>query len=351
MVDWKHRLAGLGLETAYFAGLARIAERKTAGHGLILGFRRVRPRANHGFQPLRADEITPSFLRRVLKALKTMNFDIVSVDEARDRMMRPAGVRRFAVLTFEGGYGDFKTYAHPVLQSYQIPFAVYIPTGFIDGIAFPWWLALEALVAQTPRIALVLNGVERRFKATSTGEKYLVFHALYGALRDLPPHEIAVAIRDVCARYHIDLQASVSGALMKWTDIAALATDPRAIVGSATVNYVTLAKLSDADAFREMKMGRSVLESILGRACPHFAYPFGEEGTFTGREMSFAEQLGFETAMSSRAGLLAPDGAMERFSLPRLAWNGRRSSTRVLRVHASGLMLPRRPQPKLLAAQ
>jgi len=341
-MDWKHHIKGLGLEAAYFTGLAGFAERKASGHGVILKFRRVRPRSTRAFQPLRADEITPSFLRRVITTLRRRGFDIVSISEACERIQRPAGARRFAVLTFDGGYSDFREHAYPVLQGHDVPFAIYIPTGFIDGVAFPWWLTLEELIARTPRISLVVDGEERRFRSTSIAEKYLVFNALYRKLRELPPDDIPFAIKDACARYRVDVRASVNDAMMNWADIATLAGDPRTTIGSATVNYVTLAKLPDAAAFREMKMGRSVLESVLGRECPYFAYPFGEEGTFTGRDGRLVVEAGFSGAVTARAGLMAPDGVVKTFDLPRLAWDGRCSSTRVLQVLMSGLTMSRR---------
>jgi len=340
VTNWKHHIKRLSLETAYFSGLAGLAERKVAGHGIILKFKRVRPYSGRAFHPLRADEITPSFLRKVITSLRRNNFDIITIGEACERAVQPSGSRRFAVLTFDGGYSDFRTCAYPVLQNLDVPFALYVPTGFIDGISFPWWLALEELIARTPRLSLVMNGEERRFKSTSIAEKYLVFDALYRGLRDLPPDDIPLTIKDACARYRVDMRASVGDALMNWTDVAAVAADPRATIGSATVNYATLAKLPDAFALREIKMGRSVLESVLGRECGHFAYPFGEEGTFTAREGRFVEEAGFEGAVTARAGLIGPDGAVARSSLPRFTWDGRWSSTRILQVLVSGLTTP-----------
>jgi peptidoglycan/xylan/chitin deacetylase (PgdA/CDA1 family) len=339
---WKHHLAGMALETAYFTGLARFAERKATGQGIILKFQRVRPRSRHAFQPLKGNEITPSFLRRAIATLRCRNFDIVTIDEACKRIREPAGSRRFAVLTFDGGYSDFKTYAYPVLQSLDVPFAVYIPTGFIDGVALPWWLTLEELIAQTPRLSLLMEDEERRFRSTSVAEKYHVFDALYRWLRELPPVESLAVIKDACARYRVDMRAAVNDALMNWADIATLAADPRATIGSATVNYAPLAKLPDAAALREMKMGRRVLESILGRECRHFACPFGDEATFTSRDERLVGEAGFASAVTARAGLMAADSVMGTFDLPRLAWDGRWSSMRILQVLVSGLAIPGR---------
>ncbi len=63
-------LADVGLELAYFSGMARIFERRTGGSGVILKFTHVRPRRGDPFQPLRWQDVTPEFLDRVISALK-----------------------------------------------------------------------------------------------------------------------------------------------------------------------------------------------------------------------------------------------------------------------------------------
>ena len=63
----------------------------------------------------------------------------------------PAGGRRrrrarFVRLTFDGGYKDMMTSAYPVLSQHGIPFTVYVPTAFPDGLGEAWWLALEQMI-------------------------------------------------------------------------------------------------------------------------------------------------------------------------------------------------------------
>jgi peptidoglycan/xylan/chitin deacetylase (PgdA/CDA1 family) len=340
--DWKHHIAGIGLELAYVIGLSRVAERRASGTGVILKFQRVRPRRRGLFQPLKRQEITPEFLDRTIATLKRRGFDIVSIDEACERSRQSAGARRFAVLTFDGGYRDFISHAYPVLRRQDVPFTVYAPTGFIDGVALPWWLVLETVIAQSLRIALIMDGEERRFKSTSAAEKYAVFDVVHRWLCYLPPDDITTVIRDLCTRYRIDLKAISRDVFMTWSDLSALADDPRAGVGSATVNYAVLARMTAAAALREMKMGRSVLESALRRRCPHFAYPFGDAGSFGDRDVHLAQEADFVSAVSSQTGLISTDRASAPLDLPRIVWDGRRSSTRKLQVLTSGLTSRRR---------
>jgi peptidoglycan/xylan/chitin deacetylase (PgdA/CDA1 family) len=341
VADWKYHIAGVGLEMAYFSGLSRLAEKRASGQGLVLKLGRVRPRHAAAFRPLQSQEITPEFLDRIIATLKRGGFDIVSMDEACERSKR-APERRFAVLTFEGAYRDFLSHAYPVLRSHHLPFTVYASTGLIDGVVLPWWLVLASVIRQIPRVALVMNGEERRFRSTSISEKYAVFDVIHEWMRGLSPEDIAPAVKDICTRYRIDIDPIVRDVFMTWPEITTLAGDPAATIGSATVNYPALTNLSAVAALREMKMGRRVLESALQRPCVHFSYPFGDAGSFTERDVHLAEEAGFAGAVSSQAGLILTDGATRPLDMPRIVWDGRRSSTRALQVLMSGLIMQRR---------
>src|SRR3984957_16601714 len=164
-------LTRLGFELAYFSGFARLTQWRTGGAGVILRFVRVRPRRATRFQPLKSQEITPRFLDRTIRGLKRWNFDIVSMDEVCGRAVTLPSPRRFVCLTFDGGYKDLMTSAYPVLSRHGVPFTVYLPTAFPDGVGEAWWLALEVMIAREQRISLVIDGKERRFNVTSIPEK------------------------------------------------------------------------------------------------------------------------------------------------------------------------------------
>ncbi|MBQ8105016.1 MAG: polysaccharide deacetylase family protein [Afipia sp.] len=335
----RNMLADVGLELGYFSGLARILERRTGGSGAILKFEHVRPRRGDPFQPLRPYEITPEFLDKAIAALKRWGFDFLSIGEVAERAQQPALAQRFVCLTFDGAHRDFMTYAYPVLSRHRVPFTLYVPTGFVDGIGKAWWLALEQVIARNARIGLVMNRAERHFFAARLSEKDQLYDALHGWMMTLSPDDVAIAIGDLCGRYGVDINAISRDIAMNWQDLAKLARDPQATIGSSTVNYPNLARTKGTSAWREMSMGRTVLETALGGPCRHFAYPFGGQGCFGPREMMLAREAGFISAVSTGPGVVRSDGQSELMALPRIAWDGRRNSLRALRVVLSGITL------------
>jgi peptidoglycan/xylan/chitin deacetylase (PgdA/CDA1 family) len=331
-------LTGLGLELAYFSGYAWLRRR---GAGVILRFQRVRPPRDARFQPLKSREVTPRFLDRTIGALKRWKFDIVSLDEVCQRAVTLAAPRRFVCLTFDGGYKDLMTSAYPVLSKHRVPFTVYVPTAFPDGVGEAWWLALEAMIARENRLSLVMDRKEQRFDIERASEKYQLYDFLEGWMRSLAPADLSFAIKDLCTRYSVDLAALSRESSLDWSDLAVLAADPLVTIGSATVNYPVLSNLRDADALREMTMGAMVGQAAFHREIRHFAYPFGDSGSFRRQHVGMAEAAGFMSAVSAMPGVVETAGRTSLHALPRVDWDGRLRSLRAMRVILSGVTFPR----------
>jgi peptidoglycan/xylan/chitin deacetylase (PgdA/CDA1 family) len=333
-------LTSLRLELAYFSGVPWLRRRGAGGAGVILRFERVRPRQPGRFQPLRTKEITPRFLDRTIRALKRWKYDIVSLDEVCRRAVTLGEPRRFACLTFDGAYKDLITSAYPVLSKHRVPFAAYVPTAFPDGLGEAWGLALEQLIAREQRISLMMDRKEQRFDIASASDKYHIFEFLQGWMRSLAPPDLSGAIKDLCTRYSVDLAAVSREASMDWDDLTRLAADPNVTIGSATVNYPVLSSLKDADALREMTMGRAVAQSAFHRDIRHFAFPFGDRAAFRRQHVGMAEEAGFVSAATAIPGIVEAEGRTNLHALPRVAWDGRRRSLRAMRVILSGATFP-----------
>ncbi|MGY3445178.1 peptidoglycan/xylan/chitin deacetylase (PgdA/CDA1 family) [Bradyrhizobium sp. USDA 4473] len=332
------------MELAYFSGTFRLREREAGGAGAILRFARVRPARRLRFQPLKSQEITPAFLDRTIRALKRWKYDIVGIDEACRRAVTMPERRRFACLTFDGASKDIVTHAYPVLARHGVPFTLYLPTAFPDGVGVAWWLALEDIIARERRISLVIDGRERHFAISSLSDKYELFDFLSGWLRQLPPSDLAYAVNDLGRRYAADAVQLSRDASLDWADLAKLAADPNVTFGSATVNYPALSSVKDAAAQREMAMGKAVAESALRRPVRHFAYPFGDRDAFARTDVVMAEETGFASAVSTISGVVEAQGRTNLHALPRIAWDGRVRSLRIMRVLLSGVMFaPVRP--------
>ena len=326
-------LTSLRLELAYFSGRVWF---KRQGAGVILRFERVRLRQSGRFQPRLPNEVTPDFLDQTIRALKRWNYDIVSIDEVCRRAVTLASRRRFVCLTFDGIHKDVASSAYPVLSRHQVPFTVYVPSAFPDGIGDAWWLALERIIAKEPRVSLMVGRNEMHFGISKTAEKYALYDYLSGWMQSLAPADLSAAIKDLCTRYAVDLAALSRESSLDWRDLATLAADPSVTIAGATVNFPVLSNLKDATALREMTMGKAVIDTALRRDAKHFAFPFGARKTWQRKHMAMAEEAGFASAVSTIPGFIEPAGQTPLLALPRISWDGRVRSLRALRVILAG---------------
>ncbi len=337
MTELKKTVIRGGLETLYFSAAHVLMRPFVAGVGAILTLHHVRPPRPDQFQPNRLLEVSPSFLDDVVHYLRRADLDIVSLDEMYRRLTEQDFRRRFVCFTIDDGYRDTLHWAYPLLKKHEVPFCLYIPTSFPDRLGELWWLALEAVVARNKRISLMIDGREQGFECATVAEKKHVFEQLYGWVRSLKTEdELRQVVRDLSARYRVDIAAFCDELCMNWDELARLAADPLVTIGAHTVNHVMLAKVPEEMARSEMQMSRAVIEAALGQRPEHLSYPVGDPTSAGPREFRIAAELGFKTATTTRPGVLFPEHRDHLLALPRISLNGEHQQLRYVQVLLSG---------------
>lgn len=111
--------------------------------GRILMLHRVVEQRSDGEN--RELEITPLFLEQTICDYRRQGYKFVSIDEACGIISKEHTKQPFVCLTFDDGYRDNYTVALPLLKHLDVPFAIYITTGFIDNQLPMWWYPDENL--------------------------------------------------------------------------------------------------------------------------------------------------------------------------------------------------------------
>ena len=337
MAGLKQTIIRGGLESLFFSGAHFALEPFVGGVGVILTLHHVRPPRPERFQPNRLLEVTPWFLARMVKLLRHSRVDVVSLDEMHRRMTEGDFRRRFVCLTFDDGYRDTLEHAYPILKEADMPFAVYVPTAFPDRLGELWWLVLEAVIARNERIGLAIDGENQSFDCRSIADKRAVYKELYWWLRHRETEpEMHAVVRDLAARYQVDIAEFCQDLCMSWQEIATLAADPLVTIGAHTVNHPMLSKLPENAVRAEMDLSRLVIEAALGMRPAHLSYPYGDPGSAGPREFAMAAALGFKTAVTTRPGVIFRAHAKRLLALPRVSLNGEYQQLRYVRVLISG---------------
>lgn len=305
-------------------GAGRLLAPFTQGQGLIFMLHRVRPEIGvpREFAPNRILEVTPEFLGDVLDQVLEAGLDIVTLDEAADRLTHGEG-GRFACFTFDDGYRDNKEHALPLFQSREVPFTLYIPTAYPGGHGELWWVALEEAIDRAPgEIEVDRDGGTWRLPTGTDADKTRAFEKIYWWLRGFPEETMRATIRSLAERYDVDLAQECRDLIMTWDELRDMAAEPLVTMGAHTKDHLALAKLPEEEALAQIVESADRLEAELGSRPTHFAYPYGDPGSAGPRDFALTEGAGFRTAVTTRKGMLFPAHKDHLTALPRVSLNG-----------------------------
>lgn len=323
------------LAAVHYSGADSLLAPVTRGRGVIFMLHQVSPEPVRAFEPNRILRVTPDFLEAVIGATEEAGFDVIALDQVRERL-NDNHARPFACFTLDDGYRDNRDHAYPVFKRHNVPFTIYVPSDFADGRGDLWWLTLETVVREASHITLAMDGEGRHFSLQTIAQKELAYHEIYWWLRSIPEDLARAAVRELAAAHDIDASEHANLA-MSWDELRALAKDPLVTIGAHTTSHRALAKLSEDEARSEMAESIGRIETELGCACRHFSYPYGCAGSAGEREFRIAQELGMDTAVTTQKGLLHPGHALTPTGLPRLSLNGDFQDVRYVRALLSGV--------------
>ena len=337
MKHLRNNVIRAGLDALYFTGAHRVLRPLLAGVGTIFMLHHVRPARDDLFQPNRHLEITPEFLSAVLDHVRAEDIDIVSLDEAHRRLTEHDVARRFSCFTFDDGYRDNRDHALPVMQTHDAPMTVYVACDFADGRGRLWWVALERLIGATDTLDVEIDGARVRFETHDANAKQAAFTRIHDWLRSLPSDlQVQHEVSALCAKYNVDDKPIARELCMSWDELKSFAQSQLVTIGAHTISHCNLAREAKSEAAREIRGSRERVEAQLQKPALHFAYPYGDKSAAAAREFKLAQDLGFNTGVTTRPGMVFAENAAHMTALPRISLNGNYQSERFLSVLTSG---------------
>ncbi len=338
MAGMKAKLLRTALRGIGLAGLDRVAAPLTRGQDVILMLHHVLPEDPPPFSPNRILQITPEYLDSVIREVRKQGYEIVSLDEAAERVKRQGrSAGCFACFTFDDGYLDNAVHAYPIFKAHDAPMAVYVSPGLVDRAATLWGLTFEDVIRRMDEIEVDLPEGRRVFSCRGLKAKNETFDRIYWWLRTLPDVEIHRHVDRLAAVAGIDPHSRCDQLMMSWDQLRKFAREPLVTIGAHTVSHTALAKAPAALARYEMMESVRRLEQELGRPCRHFAYPYGDAASAAERKFDVAAEIGLRTAVTTRKGVIGAGAAQSITALPRLSLNGDYQDLALFRVLLNGL--------------
>jgi peptidoglycan/xylan/chitin deacetylase (PgdA/CDA1 family) len=280
----------------------------------ILIYHRVLPAPD----PLRPGEIDAALFEAQVRFL-ARHFTLMTVSDAAKALREGRLPRRAACITFDDGYADNLTVAHPILSRLQAPATLFVATGYLNGGRMFSDTVIE-FVRQAQGPSLNLSGIGMGTHAIATVEERLMaISALQVQLKYLPPPERDAKVLQMLAAHPVgdlpdDLMLT-DAQLRQWAEAGHE-------VGGHTVDHTVLTTLTPEAARQQVQTGRACLERLTGLPVRSFAYPNGRPARdYDASHAAMLRELGFEAAVSTAAGVARPD--TDPFQLPRYTPWGR----------------------------
>ncbi len=295
----------------------------------ILIYHRVLPEPD----PLRPGEIDAALFESQVQFL-SQHFELLTVADAaaglRDRRLP----RRAACITFDDGYADNWTVAHPILAAHGARSTIFVATGFLNGGRMFSDTVIEFVRrCAGPMLDLSAIGMGRHPIGT-TAERLQAISALQVQLKYLPPQERDAQVERLLAAQPV---SGLPADLMLSDAQLRQLSDAGHEIGGHTVNHTVLTTLSPEDARMQVQTGRDHLQSLTGRPVRSFAYPNGRpERDYDASHAAMLRDLGFEAAVSTSAGVARPGS--DPFQLPRYTPWGRSMTMFAMRMMRNARM-------------
>jgi peptidoglycan/xylan/chitin deacetylase (PgdA/CDA1 family) len=318
MAGFKSQLFRAGLSALHASGAARALSAWTAGKGAILMMHRVQPASLHGaFTPNASLSITPEYLDALLASFHAAGVDVVTLDQALERIARRGATRRFVCLTFDDGYRDNLEHALPIFRRHGAPFTVYATSSFVTRHFAPWWYVLEHVIANNARVRWGTGQDAMSYDVSDLAAKYATFDTLSQRFFSLQQVDVRTHLQRLADDHAVSLPAFATREHCSFSELRAL-IEGGAEIGCHSVSHALLLRESDATVRSELSDARTELEAGLNRPVKHLAYPYGKRDHVGARELRIAKELGFASAVTTRKGVLFAIHTEYLHALPRV---------------------------------
>lgn len=349
MIDGGEAIRKLALNVARYSGLAPLAKPFIGGIGAILMLHRVTATPEKPDSVNRHLNIAPGFLDAVIADMKASGYAFVSMDEAVERIKAGGKGGEFATITADDAYRDNMTEALPVLEKHGAPMTIYVAPGLINGTADLWWDVVEDIVNVRDSLTLTRPNGPLVIDCSTPAKKLQANIRLHVYLTsEVREEDLQAVLRDLARSNGVDADGPRLRTLMNWDEIRSIATHPLVAIGAHTINHSNLKRLSETDARHEIGAVGDMLQAELGEKPSHFAYPYGYARAVGCREVGFARDAGYASAVTTRHGVLRAEHAGFLHALPRISVNGRYQSLAHIRTMLSGVTTPLANAGKML---
>lgn len=295
-VPWKTRLKRIVFRVFYYSGLELLVARSLrVNAAAVIMYHGV---CDTSRLPPEVDfHLKTSVFERHIRMLKR-RYPVVPLRRLLERIEGGDRLRKEIVLTFDDGYRNNATTAHPILERHSVPYTVFLATAYIGQDT---WLPLNELYGLW-HFGRITGSRMRELRARIRSRPA---SCATGILQEVE-EDLAPAEREL---------GQESFGMLNWEQVRNLAA--RGVeFGSHTHTHCNMAVESRDRQLAELQTSRESIRAEIGEEPATFAYPFGRPENWTPETRQSVIDAGYRCAILASGGLVIP--GQEFFALPRV---------------------------------
>ena len=246
-------------------------------------------------------------------------------------------------ITFDDGYADNFLEAFPLLSKNNVPATVFSVSGAINNKKEFWWDHLEYILLTPGTLPSTANlEIGNKSIILDLGKfteyteedvvkfaewtvldtndptpRHTLYRHLYRILRSIQNFKDRSSCLDLINNWaKKEPQRRESHRTLTFDEIKTMGNSDIVDIGAHTASHPVLSSMSPADQEAEITSGRKALEDVVGQPINVFAYPYGDQLSYTKETTEILEKNAFKGAVTTlNAGI---DKNSKIFELPRI---------------------------------
>ncbi|MBX8826577.1 polysaccharide deacetylase family protein [Ochrobactrum sp. SFR4] len=335
----KYSVIGTGLEVIALLRLGKILP-FAAQNGLIFTLHHVRPEnpAQH-FSPNAILSVTPQFLEQAIQEVLQAGMIPVHVHDLPELLANNPENKRYVCFTLDDGYRNNADYAAPIFRRYNIPYTIYITSGFAERKTILWWEVIEQILRDKDSLTFDFGAGAKTLSLKTRREKTMAFTLFAGYADSYDEDEAVSNIADLAVQNGIDPLRITRDLTMDVSELRTLQQCDNGLVhfGAHTVSHINLSRVDSMRMKYDIETSALWLKDKLGVAPQSFSYPYGWKTAVSENTFTAACESGFSLAATTQPAMLNAACLQHPQSFPRVSLNGYFQKKRYVRALISGI--------------
>ncbi len=230
-------------------------------------------------------------------------FNVLSLEDAVQRMKNRDIPDNAIVVTFDDGYRDNYINAFPILKELSIQATIFLTTDCVDSRRVLWHDRIFSAFRETKVLFLRSFGRDlKEYPLRTLEEKLFAQQEVLKFVRSLDDTERLLWVDRLINLFEVEDRKQAPDLMLRWNEIRAMHQNGISF-GSHTVTHPILSRLSIDKARVEIYESKRILEEKLETPVRTFAYPSGRKIDYNESIKSILKEAGYACGLTMMFGV------------------------------------------------